>query len=91
MSRHTACYHHGPPTKSSVAFVTENSDNVPLTFSNQVRPGSPVPRGLHFEKNRSLSRSPARGQRLPSPAHNKSSNEAKDQLTGDLNKKESGY
>lgn len=31
MSQHTACYHHGPPIQFSVAFVTENSDNVPLT------------------------------------------------------------
>uniref|UniRef100_A0A8W8ILT8 Uncharacterized protein n=1 Tax=Magallana gigas TaxID=29159 RepID=A0A8W8ILT8_MAGGI len=58
---------------------------------NQVRPSSPVPRGLHFEKNRSLSRSPARGQRFSSPTHSKSSNEVKGQPTGDLNRKGSGY
>lgn len=58
---------------------------------NQVRSSSPVPRGLPFEKNRSLSRSPARGQRFPSPTHSKSSNEAKGQPAGDLNKKGSGY
>lgn len=58
---------------------------------NQVRRSSLVPRGLPFEKNQSLSRSAARGQRYLYPTRSKSSNEAKGQPAGDLNKKGSGY
>lgn len=38
-----------------------------LLSRNQVQPSSPVPRGRPFERIRSLSRSPARAQRFPSP------------------------